>query len=455
VPSTNDATLIGDVVAEALLRGVDDKELAGAVRHQVSLAKGSLSARPAEAQRARAEIDGIGRLQASLAWSRVAKLPAAAPFAVRAALLGLVLERDAEHGEASAEVKRFLPADLPQLPAFDATQWLGFAAAHQQTGLRFVTEPADGAQPDREQQELARLRETWRKDLMGVVSDRLFVVAPVTVPAAVSRCLSMGELVCSVLERMFAPRGSVRAGAQRLEVLLFESREEYLAKAGQREDDKSLQWTAGYYSPEESLSRLFLPSGEEGLRYVMQTFAHELTHHWLEERGPRLEPVAEKRETLLVQKGYWIVEGFASFVEDFVWDLDARACEEQNPRSHRLDLLAHTDVEQRLPWAKAFGISHAQFATRLDKKSEMVVPSTWRLGRYFSFSAAAVFYAQAAATCNYLYHAEGGKHRAALLDYVLAYYSGHGDRLGVADAFGLEEVELGQRVVAHAQAVVR
>ena len=71
--------------------------------------------------------------------------------------------------------------------------------------------------------------------------------------------------------------------------------------------------------------------------------------------------------------------------------------------------------------------------------------SRWTLGTR-KLSLARLYYEQSAAICHFLYHVEDGKYRTRLRDFVLNYYTGKIDKLGAMAAFGMTEVELGQRV---------
>ncbi len=72
---------------------------------------------------------------------------------------------------------------------------------------------------------------------------------------------------------------------------------------------------------------------------------------------------------------------------------------------------------------------------------------TWKLSMYH------LFRAQATAACHYLAHADEGKHRAALIEAVVAHYSGKGARIDTSARFGLTSDELGQKTAEFAKRV--
>ena len=59
-----------------------------------------------------------------------------------------------------------------------------------------------------------------------------------------------------------------------------------------------------------------VPDGEDAFEGTRETLAHELTHHWLHVRCPRLSEEQVESQSALTP-GFWVVEGFASLVDDF------------------------------------------------------------------------------------------------------------------------------------------
>lgn len=288
----------------------------------------------------------------------------------------------------------------------------------------------------------------WRKDLIALQSGRLVVYTPVDAPGGIARCLSLGELVCSTLEAMFAGFPVRRQGDQRMRLCLFGSEAEYKKHSP---GGGHLAWTSGHYSPHEQLSRLYVPKDDEAFARVMPVFAHELTHQWLEDRCPALDGalLAKRR---LDQPGHWVVEGFASFVEQFRFDLAARTHATDDPRDEHLDVVANATAAQLLPWTtvlRTTAMSFARIPPVPDEARKVLFGH--RLGSFQMLSQRNCFYAQAGALCHWLWHADGGSRRQALLDFVLAYYGGDQERLDLAKNLGLSAAEIGAAVVAHAK----
>ena len=64
-----------------------------------------------------------------------------------------------------------------------------------------------------------------------------------------------------------------------------------------------------------------------------------------------------------------------------------------------------------------------------------------------------LWYMQAAATCHFLYHAENGKYRKALTDYVVNHYTSNAREMSIKKAFGMRPDQLGAKVIEFANKV--
>jgi hypothetical protein len=178
----------------------------------------------------------------------------------------------------------------------------------------------------------------------------------------------------------------------------------------------------------------------------METYAHEITHHWLRMQCP-LFPYEPMELADATQPGYWIVEGFASLVDEFRFDVERGVWHTESPQSRRLDLVAHAGEGQNVPWKDVYTMSHLRF-TQMPFRGEPAIASTCFLGLRHVVSARHMFYAQAAATTRYLFEADGGRRRARLLDYVKAFYTNDRSGLDVEQALGLAPDELGAQVTS-------
>lgn len=176
----------------------------------------------------------------------------------------------------------------------------------------------------------------------------------------------------------------------------------------------------------------------------------ELAHHWLAEANPAYNHVEGRRSPRM--PGFWIVEGFAEFLQEGVYDIDRGTYTLFDRRAPSLDILASLAPSGKLiPWQLLYTGSAVHF-WGLPREPTIVVRRRWRLGS-LKMSIAQLWYVQSAATCHYLYHAEGGKHRKALIDYIVNHYTSKGPQMSINRAFGMKTHELGKRVTAFAQAV--
>lgn len=299
---------------------------------------------------------------------------------------------------------------------------------------------------------LAREQARWREDLVAFSSADLLVVTPPGRPGVVARALAIGALVERVLEEITAPLGPPFAAQEPMTMLLYETQEEYLAESqeGGEKPELARGWTSGHYSPGENLSRMFLPADDADARRLLGVYAHELTHHWLTTRAPFAERISLDE----ARPGHWLVEGFATFIEELALDPARGTWRVENPRAWSLDLVASSPASDRLAWPEVFAASHGDF-TRFGIDATREIALAWRLGAYSRESDVRVFYGQAAATCHWMYAAENGAHRRALLELLRAAYVEGGANASIERALGLASEEIGRAVVEHARAATR
>lgn len=349
---------------------------------------------------------------------------------------GARLLREAlRRGAPAAELlQRVAPKDFP---VGDSRVWLDWHVDLEQTGAHVVATDLPA---------LMKSRNLWRTDLSGLEADEILLLTPVKESYLIGRCLAHGRLACRVLKELFATGPPAPPSSEPMLVFLFGSREEYMTTSGTGATGESpafLQFTAGHYSPAEHISRFYWTSDPDAERHLVGTCVHELTHHWLDRRYPAGGEVPDG-------PGFWIVEGFATFLEEGIYDVDTGTYSLLNPRSRSLDVLRSTPNAQLIPWERFYRLSQVDFGS-LPPDDERIVTLRWMLHRQI-LTSARLFYEQAGATCQYLFHAEGGKYREKLLAYVDAFYTGKVKDLDVRHAFGIGPSELGDRVAAFARA---
>jgi hypothetical protein len=402
------------------------------------------------------------RSPADPVWAAAAAVPPTAGFHAKSALVRETLKRDPAHPAAVAWVKAVLPKGAHPPEKLDALEWLDFAEAAAEAKVRLVDLPPGRGEKglDLRQRELGSARHFWRKDLEGIESDQLLLLTPLDHPARIARALSAGELVCETLERIFAVGKAKRDRSEPLIHHLYESKEEYLDQSTKDLSGamrvigrRRMAATAGHYNPGDRISRLFLPAPGAGLSEMLPVYAHELTHHWIDVRCP-LFTDRDRAGMDAGVPGYWIVEGFATLVEEFRFDLATRSVTTLDPRAWSLDLVASADPAVLIPWDRFFDASTAEFA-RLPDKADIEIPVRWRLGRIYQTTRRTLFYAQAGAFCHWAFEAGSGVRRGALVQMVADYYTGAVKPDHVKALFAFEPAAAGAAVQAWAREITR
>ena len=462
--TSNDIALIEKAIEQAQTSGVAGMQVDRATKALARLRTRPKTVRKKALGDAEALLAGLRAKGLDAVWHRIVNLPRRTPLRLRIDVLRYLLRHHGDHSGAVDMVRSMLPAGVkPAVKDFRAIEWLDFIEAVDVTPIRLIAPAKAGAKPslDQERLRLARIggrvgAPKWRDDLIGIRSERLFIVTPLANPGRAARCLSLGELVCDTLEKMFAEGAVKRDQKEPLVLVLYESREEYNRQSTRR-GMAHAEFTLGHFSPAENVSRLFLPADEDGFEDVMNTFAHELTHHWLFARCPLFSGADAARFSTpgaARQAGFWIVEGFASLIEEFDFDLRSRTAITDPRRSGALDVVAHAEGKQITSWTDLFRVSQASFQN-LPQQPAFSVPTRLYLGQVKRLSRRRMFYDQSTSMVWWLFHADGGKHRSKLIDFVGAYYSysGKSENVDVEKHFGIAPTKLGRRVVQFAKKV--
>lgn len=409
--------------------------------------------RSAAAAASRAALDDVQQLVAT--WTT------RAPIEQRNALRFL-LDQAPDHDATLKSVRALLPSEIQPSEPFLGRDWLDFLEAIAHTKVSWLDaklEDFGQANLDplqaQSKQQLLEWRAKWRPDLRALQSDRLLLFSPITQPGSLAKALATGELVCDALESMFATMPKVRQDPRPMLVFIYPDRDEYMAASKQLGIDA--EWTAGYYS--DSLnelvakSRMFVPADDTGFASVLPTLAHELTHQWLQDRCPAFNP--DRVASRVGPKAFWIVEGFASLVEQFELDLARRQFRFGQGDLQRPDLVASAKAKQLLDWNWLVKANRLDFARLMANPAAIGIPSSVHLGSGFRTRGVDLFYAQSAMLARFLYDAEGGRYKQQLLEFVCAYYTGKSDALDFEKAFGIAAKDLGPKIVEYSRAVVQ
>jgi hypothetical protein len=322
--------------------------------------------------------------------------------------------------------------------------------------LRGEVRPLGRRAPDME-----RARNLWRKDLNGVETREegaeIVFLTPIDDRTEIlGKCVRYAKITCRMLAKIFATDKPRRDDNEPLVIYFYENRDEYVRALG---NNPMARMSLGVYARSDNISRFFWPETTDATREVRRVFVHELTHHWIERRNPRWAASDFSSDEARVSvPGYWVVEGFATFIEEGSYDIDTYKWSNFAPHASSLGVVAALSREKEhklIDWEKLFELSQVKaqsewvaktgiFATA--KKTWGITPQPFGVGR--------LFYEQSSAACHYLYWAENGKYRERLLDFITAHYTGNREGTSIQNAFGLSPRELGVKIEEFAQKVI-
>jgi hypothetical protein len=390
--------------------------------------------------------------EAATAWTAFASLPDSSPIAFRADVLRGVLSLDPSRPEALAWLRARLPEGVVPPTVTEPLEWLDVVETTAYAPLRRIGD-GSGDEMTADERALSAARVAWREDLVGLRTDQLRLMTPVSSPGRIARCLALGELVCSALDGLFGVEPTEAGALEPLEIHLFESKEEYVEKtpAGQQGGEAGrawVAWTLGHYRPTDGISSLYVPPGDDAFEQVVPTFVHEITHHWLDRRMPQKPRPRGARGGGNVP-GYFLEEGFATLVEEARLDLRAREVSFENSRADSLDSVASSP--HLLPWPSVFSLTQAEFQD-LSRAHTIQVPQRWVLGRHRMMSEANLFYAQSAAACHWMLRSDGGKRKAVLLDWIRDFHAGATKSSDLETRLGMTAAQAGAAILAWSRA---
>ncbi len=268
----------------------------------------------------------------------------------------------------------------------------------------------------------------WAVDTLAVRTPNFLWFTHEPDAQVVGKCLAHAERAVTMLERLLdvAPI-EVHDDAQRLEVRLHKSRDAYLKEL----DDAQLtgmEWSAGYYSPIQNISRFYVPWADAAAgpldRSLFKVLVHELTHHFIESRWLKRETTRSTRKP-----GYWVIEGVAGFVEDQVVEMERNGERWNDTTVLSLDVTARIAAESQLiPISRFVGLTHEQFVKLLDQPIATVQLRN-TLGR-IGVTERQLFYTEGAALVYFLMnHADAAK-RPAFIGYLKSVYVGGAEKEG-------------------------
>ena len=354
-------------------------------------------------------------------WCRARGLSGAA-----AAILSRIRRERPRDETAIALAREAIPACFPWAKAPDAAdRWIGWAREIVPAGGEFV--PADAPEAKK------RRAAPWEEDVLLLRTRNVLLISRANDPAILGRCLRHAEGAVRACEQVLGPPAP-DAPKERLEVRLHRDRKEYLSEEPP-DGARAREWTSGYFSPSQRVSRFFVPSAEETAvtpldRSLLGVLAHELTHHWVEMRW------AVGNRSGYQTAGYWCVEGIADFVADQSVEMGRRQGRLDDATVESLDISSQLDERGGLfPLSTLLSMSHeAMNGLKDEPKTEVQMRYKARVSIVGPRS---VFYAESAALTFWLLNRRGDEGRAAFIAYLRARYRA-GPPENVAVALGFE-----------------
>lgn len=165
----------------------------------------------------------------------------------------------------------------------------------------------------------------WNADAFALRTPNVILISRERDTEVLGQCLRDADRTVRLLSALLPrPAGTPAPQGVPLDVRLHASRADFLAEAARA--GAEMAWASGYYSPRENVSRFYVPRGETNAdplaRDLAGVLVHELTHHYISARwlGDDAHPALGDAR----QPGFWIVEGFARFVEDQVVEMERR-----------------------------------------------------------------------------------------------------------------------------------
>lgn len=145
-------------------------------------------------------------------------------------------------------------------------------------------------------------------------------------PAVCGRALRLAEQTIRALQ-VFLNDGEpdvVTGDTSRLEIRIHKNRADYLSEEPAR-GKKADVWSAGYFSPLESVSHFYVDRGRDGkadVEELTRVLTHEFTHHYMMTRWVTRIITARGASAMPGGPGFWVVEGMAEFVQNQSHKLD-------------------------------------------------------------------------------------------------------------------------------------
>ncbi len=374
--------------------------------------------RPEETKRRKAAVDQVFT---AIDWCKERDYGGAAT-----ALLQYASREKVDPARVESTAKELIPESFPWADADDASKrWITWANEIVPAGGEFLHKSSGHWNHAK--------RAPWNEDTIALVTKNMLLFSRTDDLRVVGMCLRTGEGTVRALENILG-KGAANLRLP-LQVKLHKNRKDYLEE--KTPHGSAMPWSAGYYSPAENVSRFYVPDPARSVeplgRGLSKTLAHEMTHHWL---SMRWIPKSEARRHIGVP-GYWIVEGFARYVEDQAVEMGRRRGRMDDTTVSSLDATSQVAKQEKL-WSvpELLEMNQAAFA-KIPEERVAVVELRNTVGNRV-LDKRALFYEQSGSMVFFMMTMRGEEGRDALIKYMRLHYTGRSPS-DPADRFGFDD----------------
>lgn len=324
---------------------------------------------------------------------------------------------DLEGEELVRRGRAWMPADFPWRDGPDAHErWFAWARELLPAGGAFV--PAGdplwrrAASPPWDRPEGGALALRTRHILLFTTEHD---------PAVLGASLRRGEGTVRALEELLGAPERPAAESGPLDVRIHASREAYLAERTPQGFFAD-PWSAGFYSPAEKVSRFYVPRSSDASllgRTLDETVAHELTHHWIDVCWLGRSSAGVRDD----QQGYWLVEGFARFLEGQVPELGRGERRFDDVTVHSIDAAAQVEAQGGLlEVGELMALTNAGFRALDDARHYQVRLRHTLQG--LLLTERSIFYDESGSLVFFLMNRAGVQARQTLVELLREFYRG-------------------------------
>ncbi|MEM9380601.1 MAG: hypothetical protein AAGB93_11680 [Planctomycetota bacterium] len=283
----------------------------------------------------------------------------------------------------------------------------------------------------------------WREGTVVLRTRNVELLSRTDDPDVVGSCLRHAEASIRTLDEVLEnpPEG----GEPLLQIRIHRTRADYLAE-DLGDGVKANEWSLGFYSPLLRASRFHVPEEDLSLhagRALHEVVSHEVTHQYIAERWRAL---GERSMRSPATRGFWLVEGFARFIEDQALEMGRRGNRLDDPTVQSVESASVLAQQgQLLPFEPFFEAQQAGFLQLPEEEVATVRLRTTLVT--IAYSAKSLYYEQAGALVFFLYNRCGpdgpSRFREVLRDhYRSATLPGAWEKLGFETVEALEKAFL-------------